>query len=580
MSDPSDSPGRSGAPASGEPAGTVEPAAEGSASLMRSSLVMAVGTIASRVTGFVRSLFLVWALGSALFADSFTIANAIPTSIYILIAGGALNAVFVPQLVRAMKEDQDGGEAYGNRLLTLVALGLGAAAVVAVIAAPWLMRIWVSDELLAPENRPYFDLAVSFARYCLPQIFFMGLFVIVGQILNARGSFGPMMWAPIANNVVSIAVFSAYIVVSDARTPAEIGDAEIALLGLGSTLGIAVQSLVLLPVLHRAGFRLRPRFDFRGVGLRKAGRLAAWTLLLVLVNQLWFLTVSRLTSGVSAQAREVFGAAEGYGTTPYLQAFLISQLPHAVITVSLVAALLPRMSRLAADGETARVRSELSYGLRVIAVAILPASAAFVALGPVLTVGLYGIGGQLPRSSAEFIGYVLVGFGPGLLGFCSHYAVLRGFYAYEDTRTPLFIQMAVVGTGIACALTAYLVLPLAWKTVGIAAAYGIGYWVGFGLSSGILRRRLGGLAGGLILRTYLRAGVAVVVAGAAGYGVARGLEAVLGQDALPSLLAAIVGGVVLLGVYLAAARVLRVSELTDVLRLIRSRSARGNGGTA
>src|SRR5690606_1158084 len=116
-------------------------------------------------------------------------------------------AVFVPQLVRAMKEDQDGGEAYGNRLLTLVALGLGAAAVVAVIAAPWLMRIWVSDELLAPENRPYFDLAVSFARYCLPQIFFMGLFVIVGQILNARGSFGPMMWAPIANNVVSIAVF-------------------------------------------------------------------------------------------------------------------------------------------------------------------------------------------------------------------------------------------------------------------------------------------------------------------------------------------------------------------------------------
>ena len=542
------------------------------AGLLRSSLVMAIGTVVSRITGFVRSLFLVWALGSALFADTFSLANALPTSIYILVAGGALNAVFVPQLVRAMKQDNDGGEAFGNRLLTLTTLVLAGATVVTVAAAPLLVRVFASDELLTPANREYFDLAVTFARYCLPQVFFMGLFVIIGQILNSRGKFGPMMWAPIVNNLVSIAVFVAFIVVSDARTPDEITSRETMLLGLGSTLGIALQSLVLLPVLRKAGFRLRARFDFRGGGIGKATRLAGWTVALVLVNQIWFATATRLTTGAAAQAKELFGSDLGYGLTPYLQAFLIMQLPHAVITVSLVAALLPRISRLAADGATDRVRSDISHALRVICVAILPAVAAFLALGPHLTLGLYRISGDMSKTAAMFIGFVLMGFAPALLGFCSHYTLLRGFYAYEDTRTPLFINIVVVGVGVGCAIAAYFVLPVQWKTVGVAVAYGIGYWTGFAVSSAILRRRLGGLEGGRILGTYVRAGIAALLGGGAAYGVATAITAWLGEDPLPALLATFAGGLVLLGVYLVVARLLRVPELTEILGLVRRRA--------
>lgn len=539
--------------------------------VLRSSAVMALGTIVSRITGLARSLVLVWALGSALFADAFSLANAIPTSIYILVAGGALNAVFVPQLVRAMKSDDDGGEAFGNRLLTLTALALAAVAALAALAAPWLIRLWGSETMLEPDHRPYFDLAVAFARFCLPQIFFMGMFVIVGQILNARGRFGPMMFAPIANNIVAIAVFAAFIVVSDADTPAEITDGQIALLGLGSTAGIALQSLCLLPVLRRAGFRLRLRFDFRGGGLGKSGRLASWTIGFVLVNQLWFLTATKLTTGVSTQANDLYGNDVGYGLTPYLQAFLISQLPHAVIAVSLVAALLPKMSRSAAAGAPDDVRSDLSYGLRMIAVAILPAAAAFLALGTDLTNGIYRLIGDMELSAATFIGVVLMGFAPALLGFSSHYTMLRGFYAYEDTRTPAFIQLVVVGVGIACAVTAYFVLPVQWKTVGVALAYGVGYWSGFAVSGSVLRRRLGGLDGRRVLRTYARAGTAALVAGLLGYATARGVTGWLGVAPWAALVATFTGGLVLLGAYLLVAKWLRIRELDDIVGLVRGR---------
>jgi putative peptidoglycan lipid II flippase len=540
--------------------------------LLRASAIMALGTIVSRLTGFLRSLVLVWALGTALFADTFNLANTIPNSLYILVAGGALNAVFVPQLVRAMKNDPDDGQAFGQRLLTLTALVLAGMSVVAVVAAPLLVGLYASGDLKEPANRPYFDLAVVFAWYCLPQIFFYGLYVIFGQILNARGRFGPMMWAPVLNNLVSIAVFAAFIVVSDARTPEEITGGEVALLGLGSTLGIAVQALCLVPVLRRAGFQLRPRFDFRGGGVGKSGRLAIWTIGYVVVNQVWFLVATRLTTGVGAEALRLFGDDTGYGLTPYLNAYLILMLPHSVITVSIVAALLPRMSRSAADNDPAQVRADLSQGLRLTAVAIIPAAYAFLALGPELTVTLFNYG-QVGEPSARFMGYVLMGFALGLVGFSSHHVVLRAFYAYEDTRTPVFIQVVVVATSIACATAAYAVLPVQWKTVGIAGAYGVGYWVGFLLALAVLRRRIHGVDGRRLASTYLRAGAAGLLAAAAAFGVARLVNVSL-DGAVSPVVALVSGGVVLGAGYLALSWSFRVREITELLDVARQRLGR------
>src|SRR3954469_16204328 len=219
--------------------------------VLSSSAVMAAGTVVSRMSGFVRSALLAAALGQALHADVFTIANTIPNMLYILLAGGVFNAVLVPQLVRAQKFDADGGDGYTNRIITLAAVFLAGITAVLVIGAPVLMRLFLDGSFFTPELAPQRESVIAFARYCLPQVFFYGMFVLVGQVLNARRSFGPMMWAPIANNVISIFVLVLYLLTIGPAHGAEkfgpfTSGAE-ALLGLGSTLGIVVQFLVLLP---------------------------------------------------------------------------------------------------------------------------------------------------------------------------------------------------------------------------------------------------------------------------------------------------------------------------------------------
>lgn len=546
--------------------------------LLRASAVMAVGTIVSRITGFARNLVLAWSIGTVLFADAFNLANMMPTTLYVLIAGGALNAVFVPQLVRAMKNDDDNGEAFGQRLLTLAALVLAAASVLAVLAAPIVIRAFAGHQLLDDANRDFYELAIAFARFCLPQLFFYGMYTIFGQILNARGNFGPMMWAPILNNIVSIGILLTFIAVTDldvteASSATMITPGEIALLGISSTVGIAVQALVLIPVLHKVGFRLRPRFDFRGAGLSKSGKLAIWTIALVLVNQVWSLVVTRVTTGAGAEAAAQLHDNVGYGLTPYLNAFLLQQLPHAVVTVSIVAALLPRMSRAAADDKPREVAASLSHGLRLVAVAVLPAAVALFVLGRDITIAMY-FHADINRPSALYVGTVLTAMAVGLVAFSSHHMVLRGFYAYEDTKTPLFLQMVIIGTSSSLAVVAAFVLPPQWVTVGAAAGNAIGYWVGYSVSLQVIRRRLGGIEGRKLAVTYARTFAAAALAGMVAYGVARLTTTLLGTNPWSSLAAVAAGGTVMLVVYLVVAKFLRVAEVQEILGMVRGKLRR------
>jgi len=540
--------------------------------VLRHSAVMAVATVVSRMSGFIRSLVLVWALGTAIFADSFNLANTIPTSVYILVAGGALNSVFMPQLVRAMKRDDDGGEAFAQRLITLVAIVLATMSVLAVIAAPWLVRLWANPSMLDPQSRPYFDIAVMLARYCLAQIFFYGLYVILGQILNSRGRFGPMMWAPLLNNVVSIAVLFTYIGMGHHLTAQTVTGVDKAVLGIGSTLGIAAQALCLLPLLKKVGFRLRFRFDLRGQGLSTSSRLAMWTIGFVIVNQVWFVIASRITTGVSAQIRHE-GRPGGFGLTPFLTAFTIFQLPHSVITVSLVTALLPALSRLAADSDLAGIREDLSNTLRTATALLAPAAALFVVLGPLFTQAVFSSGSVAP-AAARYIGLILAAFGPGLIPFSSHYVSLRAYYAQEDTRTPLFVQLVVIGVSITFALIANAVLPLEHRTIGVAAAYGVGYWVGFLVNLAVLSRRLGGVDGRRIASTYVRAGLAATLAGLIGWLVAHVLTAALPPGRIEALATGLVATAALGAAYLALAKLARVRELDQVLGMITRRLRR------
>jgi putative peptidoglycan lipid II flippase len=552
--------------------GVVDGAAQRQTGVLRNSAVMAVATVGSRLSGFVRSLVLVWALGTAIFADSFNLANTIPTSIYILVAGGALNSVFMPQLVRAMTRDDDGGEAFAQRLITLVAIVLATMSVVAVIAAPWLVRLWANPSMLEPQSRPYFDLAVMLARYCLPQIFFYGLYVILGQILNSRGRFGPMMWAPLLNNVVSIAVLLTYIGIGHHLTAQTVTGVDKAVLGIGSTLGIVAQALCLLPLLKKVGFGFRFRFDLRGHGLSTSSRLARWTIGFVIVNQVWFVIASRITTGVSAQIREQ-GRVGGFGLTPFLTAYTIFQLPHSVVTVSLVTALLPTLSRLAADHDLVGVREDLSNTLRTATAVLAPAAAVFVVLGPLFTQAIFTSGSVTP-DAARYIGLILAAFGPAVIPFSSHYVTLRAYYAQEDTRTPLLVQFVVIGVGITCALIANTTLPLEHRTIGVAAAYGIGYWIGFLVNLAVLSRRLGGVDGPRIASSYLRISAAATIAGLLGWLVARAMTAALPPGRVEVFATAVIAAAVLGVAYLALAKLAQVRELDQMLGMLTRRLRR------
>ena len=548
-------------------------------SLIGSSAVMAAGTMVSRLSGFVRSALLVAALGNLLHADLFNIANTVPNMLYILLAGGVFNAVLVPQLVRSMRNDQDGGEAYTNRIVTLAGVFLLVVTVVLVVAAPLLMRLFLTSSFYEPDMAAQRESVIVFARYCLPQVFFYGMFVLVGQILNARGSFGPMMWAPIANNVISVLVLGAYLGFfgkADDLCGGFTGGQEL-LLGLGSTLGIAVQFLILVPYLRAAGFTFRPRFDFRRTGLGHTLRLGVWTVLFVVVNQIAYTVVVNLaSSGTAAAATSGLAAchsgasADATGYTVYSYAFLLVMVPHSIVTVSLATAVLPRLAASAAAGDLRAVGSTIASTLRTTLALIVP----FVLVLPVVATSLAHVVFGFGAGSTNYDNFApsLALFAPGLLCFTVHYLVLRGFYALERNRTVFWVQCAVAATNIVLALLLVAQASARDTSPALIVAYTGSYLVGSLVSYLLLRSIVGGLDTALLVRFLVRLGVAAGLSTGVAWLVARGLDALVATPGKPMALLTLV---LVLGVdaavLLVLARIFRVTEVTSVVELVSQR---------
>ncbi|MBP0460426.1 murein biosynthesis integral membrane protein MurJ [Streptomyces montanisoli] len=551
-----------------------KPAKAGSkaSGLLKSSAVMAAGTIVSRLTGFLRTLVMAAAIGVGTLNDTYQVANTLPTMIYVLVGGGALNAVFIPQLVRAMKNDDDGGEAYANRLLTLVVVLLAGVTTICVLGAPLLIRVMSPTYVSHPDTNA---VAIAFARYCLPTMFFMGVHVVMGQILNARGRFGAMMWTPVLNNIIVISTFGAFIWAYGTAghsgvAPSNISPEGVRLLGIGTLLGLTVQALSMIPYLRQAGFKIRLRFDWRGHGLGKAAGLAKWTFFFVLANQLGLIVVTELATWAGTLAEKQ--GQSGTGIAGYNNALLLWQMPQAIITVSIMTAVLPRIARSAADGDTGAVRDDISYGLRTSAVAIVPCAFAFVALGVPLASLLYA---AADADGARNIGFILMAFGLGLIPYSVQYVVLRGFYAYEDTRTPFYNTVIVAAVNAAASGACALVLPHRWAVVGMAGSYGLAYAVGVGVAWRRLKKRMGGdLDGSRVVRTYARlcmsAIPAAVVAGIAGFGLLH----VIGDGAAGAFAALLVGGVLMLAIFYVAAKKMRIEELNGMVGMVRGRLGR------
>ncbi|MGH3473176.1 MAG: murein biosynthesis integral membrane protein MurJ [Nocardioidaceae bacterium] len=537
-------------------------------SVLTSSTVMAVGTVLSRLTGFVRAALLAAAIGlTTAHADIFNVPNTIPNSLYILVAGGIFNAVLVPQLVRAMKNDPDGGDAYANRIITLGALVLVGVTVVLLVLAPLVLRLYANgeyftDPTLAAERQSL----INFARWCMPQIFFYGMFVLFGQILNARGKFGPMMWTPIANNVVGIATIVAYLVLysGQAATGGYTTRQEI-LLGLGSTVGIAVQTLLLLPYLRATGFSIRPRFDFKGTGLSHTARLGMWTIGFVIVNQIaYFVMTHRATSAT-------VGSKNGAGYTVYSNAFLLTQVPHSVVTVSLATAMIPLVSRLAAEGRIRQLAVELSSTLRLMLSIMLPFAVALAVLGPAIATVLFSWGKAAGDTTT--LGTTLVAFAPGLLLFSVHYVLLRGFYALEDTRTPFYIQCLIAAVNIVLAITLTIVVGPDLVAPMLALAYSASYLAGAVVAVFLLAHRLGGLDGHELVRFVVRVLLASITAAISTWVVILLLEGVglNTSSKLDALVLLVVGGGVGICVYVVLARLMHIREIAKIVGVVTAR---------
>jgi putative peptidoglycan lipid II flippase len=487
-----------------------------SPSLMRSSGLMAIANLASRITGFLRQIALVAVLSFGLVNSSYTVANTLPNIVYELLLGGVLTSVMIPLLVRAQKEDADGGEAYTRKLLTTAGLALLVATVVAMLAAKPLVELYLGGQTTENANP---ELATAFAVLLLPEIFFYGIGALLGAILNSKGVFGPFAWAPVLNNVVVLAVLAVYALVPGeiSLDPVRMGDTKLLVLGLGTTLGIVVQAVVLLPSMRKLGVSFKPLWGW-DPRLSSAGGLALWVVAYVLIGQAGLIVTTRVGSSADPGAVAI-----------YSNAWLLLQVPYGVLGVSLLTALMPRMSRAAADGRFDEVVGDLSLGSRLSAVFLVPISVLLTFFGTHVGLALFSLGAGNSGGGAGKLGLALAVSAFGLLPYAVTLLQLRVFYALTDSRTPTLIQLVVVAVKIPLLLLAPVVFTPENVVLGLMLANSLSFVVGAVLGQFLIARRLGHARSREVLSTTWRTLVASLVGGAVAYAVVRGIEA-LGLD--------------------------------------------------
>ncbi len=464
-------------------------------SLVRSSTIMAVGTIFSRITGLIRNLLLVAVLGTTLLGDTYNVANTMPNILYNLLLGGALTAVFVPQLVRSTR-DSDGGSAFISKLITATTVILGALVLLSVLAAPLLVRLFATGYV----GRPEFSLTVLFMRYCLPQILFMGLFALLSQVANAHGKFGPMMWAPVLNNLLTISIFGWYLQNSHNLTVSSISFTEVSWLGIGTTAGYVVQALALIPVVMKTKLHLRPRFDWKDTELKKSFGLASWTLLFAAISQLSYLVTVNLSTSAAVRSAKA-GLETGVGFTPYSNAFLILMLPHSIFTISIVTALLPQLSTLVLDKRIEEIHDRLVKTIRLVGIVTVPSAIAFLCFGPLITHSLFF---GISHNDSQYLGYTLAGFACGLMPMSINLVALRGLNAFENVKLQVVSNAWMNVIGVLASLLVAALLPSEWVTVGLAGSLSLSYFFGAWLTIRLLRRHQVVIHLGEIVWLYLK----------------------------------------------------------------------------
>lgn len=536
--------------------------------------LMASGTMVSRVLGFLRTFLLAIAVGSlSNVGDAFDKANTIPNIIFMLLAGGIFNVILVPQLIKASK-NKDRGRDYTSKLMTLTITVMAVLTLLLTLAAPWIMRA-LSDPSWSPQ---LLGLATVFSYWCLPQIFFYGVYAVVGQVLNAHGRFGAYMWAPVANNVIQLLMIGVYLVMFgayrfDPGLQMETwSTSQTVVLAGGATLGIVFQALVLFIPLHRMGLGLHVDFKWRGMGLRKVGTMAVWTLLAMVVGNLTSLYFGRVVSAATSYREHgglsLIDAARVPGEAALNQSQLITVLPHSIFAVSLATVMFNELSSAFAEGRRSDVGPLVSKGLRTTAVPIMFFTVGFVVLaGPIGR--LFGGTGDYAPQAGSSIAMLIVLTSLGLPAKSYAFYLMRVFYAREDTRTPMFLQIGFALFGLLAAFIVSLAAPPQLLAPFVAAIYAGSNMVQAIMAHVVVKRHFGDYGARRVIDTYVRVGWLAVVSAVVGVLVMYVLG---GYDFgyawsgyVPAVVSLLLAGGAMGIFYLFLLRLARVSELEDFL---------------
>lgn len=525
---------------------TDAPGRTGTHRLLRSSAVVGVGTALSRLTGFGRIAAIAYAVGVTRLAGVYAYSNETPNIFYELLLGGILTATLLPLFVRQLDVDDD--DRGTDAVVTVAVVGLLVATAAGIVLAPWIVRIYTLN-VHGPSADAQRELATSWLRCFMPQIFFYGVTALAGALLNARRRFAAAAFAPILNNLVVIGLFLALPHLAHGPLTVDRVLHErglLLLMGLGTTAGIAAMALALWPAVVRAGVRLRPRFAWRHAAVRSLVRLSGWTVGYVVANQVALWVVMVLANGTSG------------GPFVYMSAYAFFQLPHGLFAVSITTTMQPELARAYADGDREAQRTLFAGGFRLIGVLMVTAAGLYVGLSqPIVTVLLQR--GAFDAAASGRVADTLVAFAVGLPAFSLYLYTLRAFYAMPDTRVPFLVNVAENAVNIGAALVLY-----AWIGIpGLALAFSVAYALAVLGAVALLHRRLGGLPGRGVVPTLVRSLVAGAAGGAAAWSVAR----LLGSPTWSgSLLGGAAGGLVGLAVAVAALRLLRVREVEDLRR--------------
>ncbi len=574
-------------PVSPVPIEATTPASSRSSSVGRHTAVMAAGTLVSRLLGMVRSMLLVAAIGltGSIAAESYSVANKLPNVMFAVLAAGVLNSVLVPQIVKSFHA---GRERTVHRILTLGAVGILAVTIVLTLMAGVWVRVY--SEGWGPDQTA---LATAFAFWCIPQLFFYGLYTLFGQVLNAREQFGWFMWAPVINNVVAIAGLAVYLVLFGsykfdemASVQAIVGEwttPKILLVAAVATVGIAAQALILIPPMIKGGYRWR--WVWRGPKgeLSVVAKVASWALGAVLVEQVGVALISRIATAAQKVAE---GVASATGTVTQADpsiagiaandfALVIFFVPHSLVSISLMTVLFTQMSRHAAAGSLVRLREVMSEGVRNVGVFTMFAGAAMAVASPHL---VRVIAFSVSPESVRAVTWILAMMSLGLVPLGASVMMKQAYFALEDARAVFLFHIPMTLAWLAVAYSVKATMDPVWWVRGVALGMVVSNIVAVALRLWGLNRRLGGVDLKRIAVTHAKAAVAATLS--AGVGVAivivgphswnqAGISAVLTSAGMSAVVA-----IAMVAVYGVASRFLRIEETLAVVHAVTRRVRR------